>query len=272
VAITDGEPYLFTGSHPSNVNYEKLENGLAGLPASAIGTPPYTPPMRAVAATTGGIVYASREGPVAVRGGQVTPLGRSLFTREDWAQRYQAHFGTMRFCYYDGNLLAYAKASQPLFIVNMVDGDPRFTRFDNVVGAGDFVLPSDDSLYLLSVSGSTSSLVRFADENTNRLMCTWQSKEFILPRPVSFAAGQVLAWGSGSLLVSIRADGTIWHERTLTFASTSADGAGAIAFRIPAGIKARRWSVTLTSLASGASPVIVREFHLAETMQELANV
>jgi hypothetical protein len=137
---------------------------------------------------------------------------------------------------------------------------------------GEFILPNDDSLYVLTPapqSGNWTTLSRFADERADRFFFEWQSKDFIFPRPMNFTFGQIIGWGdSAAVDITIIADGTHFTSFGVGPFEPSQGLASAISFRMPSGFKARRWSVRLTSI----DQMVVREVHLAESMIGLASV
>lgn len=105
VVVTEGEPYIFTGSHPSQVAYERLQGVQAGIkPFPVAGG---VNPTRAIVRTPKGVIYASKEGAILIQGGRAGPIWRELFTREEWMQRYAAGFGAMHMAYFDGRVLVY---------------------------------------------------------------------------------------------------------------------------------------------------------------------
>jgi hypothetical protein len=271
IAITDGEPYILTGTHPSNVVYERLQNVESGLkPTPNAGG--FTGPTRAVTRSPAGIIYASAESPILISSGRARDLGRPLFTREEWANRYRRSFGVMHLAYSDGKLLCYFTDSTSGFLLNIDDASPQLVEHwpaDTVVG--DFILPHDDSLYVVTQSGGKSKVSRFLDETTDRVVLYYATRDVEEPQPINFGALQIIGWGNGYALdVAVFADGKQRDVIPVTFDTDGAyqDGAKGYTFRLSSGYKARRWRVQLTSRAD----VSVRQVILASTMSELASV
>lgn len=263
IVITEGEPYIFMGSHPANITYERLQNVQAGVRSVIAGA---INPARALTRTPNGVVYASREGLVSIKNGIATMLGRSLFTRDEWLTNYGPYLPLMRLSYYDGKLMCYFDNAPTVtgFIVNMLDGDPQFTRYTPTsLQTGEFVMPLTDSLYVVNYAAPVSTINRFADENVARIPCTYWTRDVITPKPENMAALQVV--GTGFVIATVYADGVALPSITFNLSSTNPGQAFA---RLPGGYKARRWSVYL---ALGANAV-VSEVNLAGNLLELRNV
>lgn len=268
IVVTDGEPYVFHGSHPQQVTYDKLQGVQAGLrPALActVAGVNYYNPTRAIVRTPMGVYYASREGMVRVSGGQASMVWGGLFTRDVWVQRYGAGFDRMRLAYFDGHILGYFDGmALPGFLVNIGNADPQLSEW---VGPGnqvaDFVLPQTDSMYVVTFSGGASTISRFADENQLGQACSYWTRDVILPKPLNMGVLQVV--GTGTVTVSVYADGVLRAGPTPMVLGSPAN---ALQIRLPAGFEARRWSVSM-SLATGAT---VSEVYLAGTPLELMSV
>jgi hypothetical protein len=264
VVVTTGEAYVFAGSHPANVQYERLEEQQAALRADEIAAGS-RPPSRAVVATPAGVLYATAEGPVLISGGRGIPLGRALFTRKEWAGRYQGFFGVMRLAYFDGRVLAYfADAQIGGFLLSMADGGSQLVTYsptDRVLG--NFNHPRDDSLHILS-RGTTTTAARFADEQTPPVTATYWTREIHLPRPENLGAIEVRGLG-GLVQVEVFQDGV----NTPNFIKTWTLGGSMTraTAKLPSHRKATNYSVRVTTTGYA----VVRELYLASTMRELAN-
>lgn len=275
VAITDGEPYIFTGSHPMNVSYERIDNARAGLAPFPMGWPTqYQGVSHAITTTPMGVIYATREGLEAIRGGVPQTLGRQLWTREEWAAAFGSSLSALRLAYNDGRLLIYAfgPAGQGWFyLLNIGDETLGLTQYlDGSWPLGHYTNPLDDSLYLLTrdaPGSATSAFSRFADEYAGRLYFKYWTRDVIVPRPVSFGALQIRGYGDNvAMTVAVYADQKLYGGRLVQM--IQGDVSRRYNIRLPGGQKATRWSVYLTATGN----VTVREIHLAETMADLASV
>jgi hypothetical protein len=275
LVITDREPYVITGSHPSNATYEKLQNVEAGL-ATAPNAGGFTNPSRAVVRSPAGVIYGTHDGLWLIASGRARPLGRALFTREEWDLRYKAFFTAMRLAYSDGHLICYFSNGATGFLINVVDPDTQMTELIlTATTVSDFILPHDDSLYVVTSGITGSTIARFGDETMFRVQFGYSTRDVIVPQPVNFGALQIVGYGdpaiqSAPLLVQVFGDGVLRFQLSMIFPATglSAANSQAYSFRLPNGFKARRWRLRF---GSGADQV-VREAYLASTMSELATV
>jgi hypothetical protein len=275
VAITSGDPFVFVGSHPANVQYERLENVQAGLPAATFNG--HAQPTRAVTETPSGVMYASSEGPVVIAGARAQLIGRQLFTREEWQLRYKKGFAKMRLAYFDGQVLGYFPDSGGIagFKMSLSDGGGQFVKYEPTTPPdADFVMPREDKLYLIKSSGGVSTIAQFQSEDEPRVAARYWTREISLPKPESLGAMEIRGFG-GSVRVEVFTDanatdplGSTWSTRAPMFDRTfSFAGVSSIMTKLPAGYKARTYSVRLTLAAN----TVVKEVLLASTAAELAN-
>jgi hypothetical protein len=269
VVITDGDPYIFVGAHPSNLSYEAMQNVQGGIePAQGPGG--FIDRARSVVKTPAGIIYASREGPMIITSGRAKPLGRDLFTREDWLQVFgpDQEMRNMRLSFADARLIMwFSQRMTTGFQVNLDGGD--FTYWD--VGGlhyGAQVLPHDDSLYLLtSANGSTGELRRWSDEQAPRVACNYWTREEILEKPGNMGALQVIGYG-GTVKILLWGDGGGVGTYDIDLSTGNANRPRVALLRPKAIRKSRRYSV---QMILGINTVI-REVSLANTVAELAGV
>lgn len=269
IAVTEGEPYMFNGSHPNNIVYERLQGVQAGIKPNAV-TGGFINPTRALVRTPVGVIYASKEGPVLVQGGRAGMMWRQLFTRDEWQGRYGALFGSMRLAYFDGRVLCYFENSTtPGFLISVDGEDPQMTEFVPPAGiVADFVLPQTDSMYVVTGGGAISSIARFGDETVARQACSYWTADNIQPRPCNMGVIQLV--GLGTAQAQTYADGNpVGNLLTFNLASpTNPNSPGQQTIRLPDGFKARRWSVSLTLFPG----TVVSEVYLAETALDLKAV
>lgn len=258
VVLTNSYPYIVSGVHPAAMTQSLLSTAQAGLSEGGICN------------VGSAVAYVSYDGIVMIRGGQVDVESfQKLFTREVWRARYAGSLDTMELAYHDGALIGASPTAGKCFEIRLDEAAGAYTQLSSAIRMDTaVVLPATDQLYF--VNGTSLQQYRGGSD----LDYSWTSKDFILPKPVNFGAGYINAQ-PGTVAVSIYADGELWHTMTLTVSATkttitigssTTDMVPAGYFRLPGGRKALRWSVKL------AGKAIVREFALAERMEELRRV
>jgi len=281
VAITTVQPYLFTGSHPANVNYEPLESAPPGLPTANTFYPYQKRPSRAVVGTPAGVIYGTPDGLWSIAGGRVQPLGRALFTAEDWKLRYKAGFATMRLAYADGALLGYFPDTvdaqqQPLrgFKLNLTEPDPQLVKWlpqitpgVNKAPSSDFESPANGRLNLIvrDPIGNGSSIREAFYESDDRVIATYWTREIHLSKPENLGAFEIRGYG-GLVQIDVFDDRSrVIPIYTKVFTLAPAPHGSVSKGRLPSGRKARNYSVKLTL----GTNTVVRELYLASTPAEL---
>lgn len=243
VVTTSEGCYVVNGVNPGSVTQMRLP-----VPQSGIS-------QRSMTNVNGAVAFLSPDGIVLVQGSQATlDLSNKLFTREVWRTRYASQLSNMSLAYHDGFLVA---ASSNVFLGFMVRTDEgqgsTFTEY-SVQTSCFYYVPALDTLYF-AVGTNV-----FSFGTSSEYSLTWQSKDFIFPKPESFGACFIRT--SGSVTVSVLLDNTTYY----TFTATSTGY-----YRIPAVSggrdgRGRRWSVVLSGIST------VSEFYLAQTMAELKSV
>jgi hypothetical protein len=121
---------------------------------------------------------------------------------------------------------------------------------DSMTGA--FKLEKTDSLY----TANGAAISKWGNAGTSSYI--WHSRDIKLPKPYNMGAIQVL--GDGSYTATVYVDGAPQAQFFL--------GNGSEIGRMDTAIVGRYYSVRI----EGASASIVREIHLANTVQELRSV
>jgi hypothetical protein len=243
VVTTTGYPYLLVGSTPDGMVQQRLTAMQAAVS------------KRAHADLGGVIAYASNDGVVLVNGGQASlDASLALWGREKWRELYGPVLYQMEFAAHDGMLFAFAESRDEGFMVRFDEAGGTLTRINTAGFKGSFLLDKTDSLYIGRRVGG-DQVAKFAAGADDDM--TWHSREVTLPKPYNMGACQVSV-ESGSAVVTVYADGV--QADTWTVA------AGVSTRRLPTNPICRFWSVKI------AGQAVIREMHLANTVQELRSV
>lgn len=250
-AITTSYPYLLSGVTPDAMAPQKIAAIQGGVA------------KRAICDVGPALVYASNDGLVMVRGLDASMEASFKFwTREKWQELYGLHLSHLHLDAHDGCILGWFDNGWPGFLVRL-DEAQGLTRLEGVGITASFVSPQDDALYL--AKGTRINVFR---KGYNRREWIWWSKDYILPKPANLGVMQVI--GDGVVDFGIVADGQIIHSIPSGNISPGASGVpdDGVIFRLPAGFKARRWMV----MVHGQAGAVVREIHMARTVEELKRV
>jgi hypothetical protein len=235
LVLTNGTPYLISGSHPDNLS-------LAPVPIDQACVS-----KRSIARSGNGCIYASPDGLMYVGLDGHRSLTEPYFSRKEW----QALLTPSTLHGYIHDERYYGFHSTASFIFDPADPSGPFTPHTVTADAA-YVDPLVDALFL--VSGDT---VKKLHAGSN-LTYTWKSKRFQLPRKENLGCAQVIAADYTALTFKLYLDGssTAAHTQTVTSAE---------AFRLPSGVKYRTIEFELTGTSS------VLACHIASTPLELAN-
>lgn len=241
VVTTSEGCYQVMGTHPKNMQQQMLPIPQAGKSKNSM------------ALVEGGVAFLSPDGIVYVQGSRASlDLSQQLFTRDTWREQYGAALADMSCGYHDGFLVAASTSAYTVsptgFMVRLDEAPGTYTRFAIHADAM-FYLPTNDSLYYSM--GANVYLFRGADP----MLAEWTSKDFVLGMPVNFAGLYIRC--TGAVNITLKIDGAAWYTFT---ANTTGY------YRLPAGKKGLRWTITLKTYYS------VQELTLAESFGELRSV
>jgi hypothetical protein len=248
LVLTNRLPYILSGNDPGAMYLEKPESGWACLN------------KRGVVDFGDVIVYPSAEGLVAVGvGTPPTIITSDILDEDDWIV-YRPD--TMEGYRWDQRYFA-VTPNAPVeegFIFDIKTKD--FTLFSSLYFDAGYYDETEGELYLAAPSGLTE-LYKWDADAANPKTLTWRSKEFIAPRPASFAAGQVFANDYDDVTMKVYAynDSTdVWsliHTQTVTSEAI---------FRLPSNTLSRRWQIEL----EGSS--VIDSAYMATSVKELRQV
>ncbi len=236
IVLTDGTPYIITGSHPDSFSQEQIN----------IFSPLASP--ESVVADGYSVMYASRDGIASISStGAHDLVSRSMFDIEDW--RDLAPSSMVGTTYYGGYLVFYedhggSEITKRALWLQTRDS-PTLVRVEmaGVAAHKEFFLTE------------TNSILEF-DANPVAKMAglVWRSKVFTVPAPKNFGCVQVQASFPGTVTVKIFADGVLRAERSITSTRT---------VKLPAGYLARDFELEISA------DIAVQSVSMAVTMTEL---
>lgn len=212
--LTEGVPYIASGTAPENMAMEKTELNLPCINARGIVDLGYS------------VVYPSHDGLVQVSTNGTSVATAGLFTRDDWlrlnpqgmvAGQYNGRYLTS-YSYADLN----GQEFNGTFIIDLTGAQPFLIRSDVRANAMHYDIPSgvlymlvDDSIYEWDALSEPFELQ------------SWKSKLFVLPTPTNF--GAILVESDDGLtaeeLAAIEAEAArVQAENDLLFAGASIGG------------------------------------------------
>jgi hypothetical protein len=232
---TERYAYVVAGPLPEQLSLTQLQIEQAGISQKSM-------------CTLGemGAAYASNDGIVIVQGLGATLASGVLFARKEWRDRYGTLLPKLRLAYHDGRLVGLfpgvaqgESSNYQGFTIRFDEGAPVYTRLA-VNGSAMVIDPLHDQLLV----GGGPGFKEF--ETGAPLPLTWQSKEFILPRPENLGAMMIDYTGgpffmdthaNEQLVNPVMADGSP-RSIIIPYSATRTQ----ISFRLPSGFKAERYS------------------------------
>lgn len=253
LVMTDGYPFLVTGSAPGQFVYEKLEVGHACVSKRGVVDMGY------------GILYPSPDGLILAGTITLENVTKNIMTRDDW-QKFNpssiqaAYYNGLYFGFYDATSIGGIKGG---FVFDpgitnaayTISSNPTFSMLDAYATAcwRDVVT---DSMYICVPNGANSMLQQW-DATTTPISYTWKSKPFYNPHPMNLGVAQILADDYSNVNIQVFADGVSKYSGAVT----SDD-----AFRLPSGFRAHRYEFELTGTSN------VNKAFLGDVMSSLAQV
>lgn len=206
IVLTDGSPYLATGTHPSAVSVSQIET--------------YAPCVskRGVVDIGRGCIFPSNDGLYLAESGPVRNLTEGLFRLEEWADLTPSQFYGV---YNDQKYYARYKnrdsQGHSLLVLDIAEPD-SIVRINY----------APDAMYSSTIDGklymAQGKNINVWDSDPNNLFQSyWQSKEFVLERPINFEVAQVYA-EFGQLPVAIDPADLEYNQQILQSAG-NVDGA-----------------------------------------------
>lgn len=244
LVVTNEQPFLVSGIHPASMAVQPLDikQGCSS-DLSMVDMGEYS-------------IFASPDGLVGVFGVDAEVLTKDIFNRYQWENEYVP--STIRGFLWEGKYLGFYTqgGTNKGFVFDPRGGKNAFTTTTLWAEAGTYS-PVTDKLYVKQ--NSTSTIHEWGEDTGNPLAYRWHSKEFITPKPVSFAAMRIETDGfdySGRS-VTILADGVV--KDTIDISGFTKETPYT---RLSAGYRAKVWEVRI----NGDEPVTY--LGLFESMEE----
>lgn len=178
VVVTEGYPYLLTGSDPATMNRQKLADRFPGVA------------KKTIVSGDGAVFYATKMGLAKVDRGGVVLATEPYFTEKEWQDYHPAN---MHGAYYEGKYFGWYEsgADKGCVIIDLLNKNASTLDFfadASCVGSdGYYYILADDET---STTG-TKALCRWNGDSYNYLQYNWKSKKFVLSEDVCFTAGRV---------------------------------------------------------------------------------
>lgn len=173
--VTTGNPYIVSGTSPESMIMEKLELNLPCINARGIQDLGYA------------VAYPSYDGLVVVSSGGARIATEQLFSRDQWqavnpyelasGQFDGRYFASYRYLGDDG------AEKRGTFIIDL-SGEQPFIIQTNVVTRSFYFEIETGSLFFLR----DGVVMEWDAQSRPNAVQTWHSKQFVMPRPVSFTA------------------------------------------------------------------------------------
>lgn len=238
VVVTKGYPYLISGTDPTALRSSKLMINQACSSS------------RGICNVGTAVSYGSPDGEVILEGSQAQVITEKAFQRSDWQGYTPSSMiaGTL-----NGKLYMFMTGKSLVFSL----GDTlKFATSINDTVSGLFCDLEDDILYVIQNGTSTGAIYSLNTSATAKLI-TYKSKEFQLPKPVSWSAIKVNAASYPTvnpILVRLYANGVLAAEMTMT---------STLAKRLPIMRKETLWSIEILSY------VEIYDVSIADNIPEL---
>lgn len=209
--LTQGYPYIITGTDPQSMSVEKLS-----VPYACLA-------KRSIVTAQGGVIYAAADGLVQISSRGPSVLTDELMTRREWSAYNPA---SMLCAIWDEKIFVfYDNGTQAGFILDLVTGMTDISLHATAA----FTDPVTGSLFL-AVNGQ---IVKW--ESGLAGTYRWKSSRKSSPVPKNFSFGQVLS-DTYPVTFKVTADG-VANEYTATSDNP---------FRLQSGFRARYWELEVS--------------------------
>jgi hypothetical protein len=229
IILTKGHPNILTGSLPTNFAREELNINQSCLSRHSI------------CKIGQSVFYASPDGYVQIQNGQAVVITDGIFDKEYWESINPENIIAET---YDKKLFAFTDV-----LAFQYDKGNVSTFSDSIINL--FRDDETDILYILQ----DVNINKLQKDSTN-LVTTWQSKEFLVQKPITFSVAQIKVEDYSNVYLKIYANSVL----VLTYQVVSE-----LAFRLPIMRPETLWQFRIET----QSPV--DEFQIGTNMNELRN-
>jgi hypothetical protein len=180
LVVTTGQPYLVSGTHPSAMKQEKVEQNYPGINKRSIVDLGYA------------IAYISNEGVIIAQGnGSFSIATSNIFNREKWYELSPetmicAQLNGRYVAFYDTTLADGTRQSGALFIEMPA---PSFLTRTAVLAEAAYYDINTSALFYNPPN--STHILRMDSPIAARKKLYWRSKEFVLPYPENYGAFMV---------------------------------------------------------------------------------
>ena len=184
LVLTEGTPYLITGSHPANMSMDAINYQLSCVSRQSI------------VGLRDGVTFASPDGLVSYRGGSPELITQGYLEKLEWSKYSPS---TMRGAIYDDRYYGfYENGGDDFDVSGGIIFDPSepsavFTLTE-VSAAALYRKASTDDLFMVS-----DGVLRQFDVGGSEEQAYWKSKAFVMPRPCAMVAGKVRFTATGGV-------------------------------------------------------------------------
>jgi hypothetical protein len=231
VVLTEGCPYIVSGSHPEM------------LRASKLSAEQSCTSKRSIAFADGFVLYASPDGLCAVTGGNIRVVTDAFYTRDQWQALGNT---TMIGSVHDRRYVGWLASGAIVFDFSEQAG--RLTTTDQTA-TGAWSDPLTDGLYI--IQGASINKWRGA---TTHLTVVWRSKMWQTIRDAMWNTAIVIATSYNSLTFRLYADGVLVATHVVLNNN---------AFRLPKLSRCQMWEMELETTD------VIHETVMSSSMAEL---
>ena len=241
--LTDGWPWLLTGTHPDSMSMDKLEISQACVSKRSVADMGYA------------VIYACPDGLFMLGVNVARMVTKDIFTKDEWAKLapesiIAARYDNRYVFFYDNG------TEQGGFVFDPDEPRATLTRLDFYATAmhthpktGDLFMMVDDFL------------VQFDADTDDVFTAIWKSKEFVMNEPVNFGVAQIQADGYPVMMYLYTNDEAFGVVERVAKIVENSDP-----FRLPAGYLHAHYQIEI------ASRFTVTGVYIAETPEELKRV
>jgi len=245
--LTTGHPEVSTGTHPANMNKEKIEIQQACVSKRGIVDAGYF------------IIYPSPDGLVPIGIGQSGIATSQIHTKYEFETVTPS---SIRAYYYDDRYYGFSVGANGIsgFVIDMKHPEVGMFWLDHDADAG-YYDPEGDDLYLVKTTGGIQTLSKFEKDPT-LMQKQWWSKHYLFPRHFNMAVAVVHALSYTDIVFELWAviKGATSDDWTLVHTQNVTDDQP---FRLPSGYLSQEYQIRL----SGSDRFIYTA--AAESMTEL---